>query len=83
MGDPVGPPAEQRELAWAFRELADRHGGWTVFYEVSGDHLPLYIDLGLTLLKVGEEGVVAGGGRDVGDGQERLVDGLELGGRGG
>ena len=59
MGDPVGPPVEQRELAWSFRELADRHGGWTVFYEVSGKQLSLYIDLGLTLLKVGEEAVVA------------------------
>ena len=55
LGDPVGAAADQVELAWRFRELADRHGGWTVFYEVSTDHLPLYIDLGLTLLKLGEE----------------------------
>jgi phosphatidylglycerol lysyltransferase len=55
LGDPVGPASDQAELAWRFRELADRHGGWTVFYEVSTDHLPLYIDLGLTLLKLGEE----------------------------
>ena len=55
LGDPVGPAADQVELAWRFRELADRHGGWTVFYEVTTDHLPLYIDLGLTLLKLGEE----------------------------
>ena len=27
MGDPVGPPDVRRELAWQFRELADRHGG--------------------------------------------------------
>jgi phosphatidylglycerol lysyltransferase len=59
MGDPVGAPAEQRELVWAFRELVDRHGGWTVFYEVSGDRLPLYVELGLTLLKVGEEAIVS------------------------
>ena len=55
LGDPVGTPANQVELAWRFRELADRHGGWTVFYEVGVDDLPLYIDLGLTLLKIGEE----------------------------
>lgn len=55
LGDPVGPPADQVELAWRLRELADHHGGWTVFYEVGVDHLPLYIDLGLTLLKLGEE----------------------------
>jgi phosphatidylglycerol lysyltransferase len=55
LGDPVAPAADQAELAWRFRELADRHGGWTVFYEVGASRLPLYIDLGLTLLKMGEE----------------------------
>jgi len=55
LGDPVGPAADQVELAWRFRELADRHGGWTVFYQVGVGCLPLYIDLGLTLLKIGEE----------------------------
>jgi phosphatidylglycerol lysyltransferase len=54
LGDPVGPPAERTELAWRFREEADRHGGWTVFYGVGRESLPLYIDLGLTLLKLGE-----------------------------
>ncbi len=58
MGDPVGPDATRRELAWRFVEAADEHGAWPVFYEVSTRHLPLYIDLGLTLLKVGEEAVV-------------------------
>jgi phosphatidylglycerol lysyltransferase len=43
------------ELAWNFRELVDRHGGWTVFYEVGTENLSVYLDLGLTLLKIGEE----------------------------
>ena len=55
LGDPVGPVEEHAELAWKFKEAADEHGGWPVFYQVSVDHLPLYIDLGLTLLKLGEE----------------------------
>ncbi|HEU4564616.1 MAG TPA: bifunctional lysylphosphatidylglycerol flippase/synthetase MprF [Gemmatimonadaceae bacterium] len=55
LGDPIGPPAERAELAWRFKELADEHDGWPVFYEVGADGLPLYIDLGLTLLKLGEE----------------------------
>ena len=55
LGDPLGPPAEHAELAWRFRELAHRNGGWPVFYQVSRDLLPLCIDLGLTLLKLGEE----------------------------
>jgi hypothetical protein len=58
LGDPVGDQAEGEELAWRFREEADRHGGWTVFYEVGTRFLPLYIDLGLTLLKIGEEAVI-------------------------
>jgi phosphatidylglycerol lysyltransferase len=55
LGDPIGDADDQEELAWRFRDLADRHGGWTVFYEVGTDDLPLYIDLGLTLMKLGEE----------------------------
>ena len=55
LGDPVGPEREREELVWQFRELCDRHGGWPVFYEISQDLLPLYIDLGLTFLKLGEE----------------------------
>lgn len=56
--DPVGPEPELTDLAWRFRQLASRYGGWPVFYEVGLKHLPLYIDLGLTLLKLGEEGRV-------------------------
>lgn len=62
MGDPVGPPEEGRELAWEFHGLADRHGGWTVFYEVGPENLPLYLDLGLTPMKIGEEARVPLGG---------------------
>jgi phosphatidylglycerol lysyltransferase len=70
MGDPVGTPEAGRELAWQFRELADRHGGSAAFYEVGPENLPVYLDLGLQLRKLGEEARVplagfslAGGGR--------------------
>jgi phosphatidylglycerol lysyltransferase len=67
MGDPVvahthnaGSNAQQAnerayELAWSFREMSDEHGGWTVFYQVTPEFLPLYVDLGLALMKLGEE----------------------------
>jgi phosphatidylglycerol lysyltransferase len=55
MGDPVGTEDEKSELLWKFRELVDLHAGWTVFYEVQRQNLHLYLDLGLTLLKIGEE----------------------------
>ncbi len=58
MGDAIGPTEERCELAWRFRELSDLHGGRAVFYEVSTTDLPLYLDLGLTLLKLGEEASV-------------------------
>ena len=55
LGDPVGDPDEAEELAWLFREQCDVAGAWTVFYEVSPERLPLYVDLGLSLFKLGEE----------------------------
>jgi phosphatidylglycerol lysyltransferase len=55
MGDPVGPEDEKQELIWKFRELSDLHAGWTCFYEVPRESLHFYLDLGLTLLKIGEE----------------------------
>ena len=55
MGDPVGSTPQREELAWRFRELADRHGARAVFYEVSEETLPIYLDLGLDLRKLGEE----------------------------
>jgi phosphatidylglycerol lysyltransferase len=55
MGDPVGADDEKQELIWRFRELCDLHAGWPVFYEVQRQNLHFYLDLGLTLLKIGEE----------------------------
>jgi len=55
LGDPIGPRARAEELVWRFRELSDYHGGRTVFYQASGERLPLYVDLGLAALKIGEE----------------------------
>ena len=55
MGDPVGPRAEWPELVWSFGELCERHAGWPVFYEVASSSLSLYVDAGMTLLKLGEE----------------------------
>ena len=55
LGDPVGTGSQQQELVWAFRELVDRRGGRTVFYQVGAASLPLYVDLGLSLVKLGEE----------------------------
>jgi phosphatidylglycerol lysyltransferase len=55
MGDPVGPKEEWESLLWRYRELCDLHDGWPVFYQIESDNLGLYLDLGMTFLKLGEE----------------------------
>jgi phosphatidylglycerol lysyltransferase len=55
MGDPIGPPEAGEALAWQFLEDCDAMAVTPVFYQVTTDHLPLYIDLGFTLSKLGEE----------------------------
>ncbi|MGO9513432.1 MAG: bifunctional lysylphosphatidylglycerol flippase/synthetase MprF [Steroidobacteraceae bacterium] len=55
MGDPVGPAALYEPLVWTFIEKCDGMAVSPVFYQVTPDNLPLYIDLGLRLSKLGEE----------------------------
>jgi phosphatidylglycerol lysyltransferase len=40
---------------WTFLEQCERAGGWPVFYQVSPADVDLYLEVGLNLLKVGEE----------------------------
>jgi phosphatidylglycerol lysyltransferase len=58
MGDPVGEPGDFEELLWIFREQADRYGANIVFYQIGDGLLPVYLDLGLSLFKLGEEAKV-------------------------
>ena len=55
LGDPVAPPDQMATLAQRFVELCDQHGGWAVFYKASREQLYLYLDLGLSVVKLGEE----------------------------
>jgi phosphatidylglycerol lysyltransferase len=55
MSDPVGLESSFESLLWRFREEADRYGAKAVFYQVAERHLPLYLNLGLALLKLGQE----------------------------
>jgi phosphatidylglycerol lysyltransferase len=54
MSDPVGDPAERSALAWHFRELAAAHAADAAFYLVAPENLPLYVEMGLRLFKMGE-----------------------------
>jgi len=58
LGDPVGPEDQWRDLLWQYVELSDTYGGRPVFYDVEAQYLPLYMELGMTFLKVGEDAYV-------------------------
>lgn len=56
MGDPiVTGDADAAGLVWQFKELVDRHSGVPAFYQISSQHLPLYLDAGFSMVKLGEE----------------------------
>ena len=55
MGDPIGNSKHGEELAWQFRSLCDRYNARPVFYQITDRHLPIYIDMGMALAKLGEE----------------------------
>jgi phosphatidylglycerol lysyltransferase len=57
--DPVGPHEEWAELVWRFVEIADARGGRAAFYQVRPESLPIYLDAGLRVVKVGEEACVS------------------------
>lgn len=59
LGDPVGPAKEWPELVWRFIEQATAHGDRPVFYQVRPQSLPMYLDAGLRMLKLGEHAAVS------------------------
>jgi phosphatidylglycerol lysyltransferase len=58
MGDPIGSSFAVENLLWQFQEQADYYGAKAVFYQVSPQLLPYYLDQGLALFKLGEEAKV-------------------------
>jgi phosphatidylglycerol lysyltransferase len=59
LGAPIGQPDEFPDLAWKFRDECDRVDGFPAIYLADAQMLPLYLDMGLTPLKLGEEARVA------------------------
>lgn len=53
-GEPVGDETAGKHLIWELRELADKAGKRCAFYSVSSKYLPTFLDLGLSILKIGE-----------------------------
>ncbi len=52
--DPTGPQSEWPELVWHFLEKAREQGGRASFYQVRPQTLPVYLDAGLRVYKLGE-----------------------------
>jgi len=52
--DPTGPQSEWPELVWRFLESAREQGGRASFYQVRPQTLPVYLDAGLRVYKLGE-----------------------------
>lgn len=51
---PFGDPREFADMVWQFMEMATDHGGRAAFYHVRPASLPLFLDCGLHLFKLGE-----------------------------
>ena len=56
--DPVGPRDEWPELIERFIRLSRAHGGRAAFYQVRPDSLPIYLDAGFSVMKLGEDAVI-------------------------
>jgi phosphatidylglycerol lysyltransferase len=53
-GEPVGAEDAGRQLIWQLREMADKAGKRCAFYAVSPKYVPTFLDLGFSILKIGE-----------------------------
>lgn len=58
MGDPVGARERWAALAWEVRRLCDAARGRLCFYQTSEAMLALFVDLGLSAIKYGEEAII-------------------------
>ena len=55
LGDPIGEEKSCSELIFKFYEISKFNGGRPVFYQIGKKYLNCYLDIGMTLLKIGEE----------------------------
>jgi phosphatidylglycerol lysyltransferase len=55
----VGEEKEQQDLALKFKDLTRRQNASALFFGVDQDHFQFYLDMGLTVLKIGEEARVS------------------------
>ena len=58
LGGPFGLEEEWMDIIWKFRNLAENHDCRPVFSAIKAEHIYYYLDLGLSLAKMGEEAIV-------------------------
>lgn len=58
LGAPIGANDAKTELMWDFVDAARRAGARPIFYEAGVDFVPLALELGFNLFKMGEEAIV-------------------------
>ncbi|MGE4344656.1 MAG: bifunctional lysylphosphatidylglycerol flippase/synthetase MprF [Geoalkalibacter sp.] len=58
LGDPVGIRQHIPNLAWCFNDMSGGRGNVPVFYLVGEDFLSVYLDMGLALVKIGNEAII-------------------------
>lgn len=56
--DPIGNPQHHNELIWQFRDYCDLHNVRPVFYQVQPETLSNYMDIGLAVIKLGDEAII-------------------------
>lgn len=56
--DPIGNPNHYGELIWQFRDYCDAHNVRPVFYQINPENISHYMDIGLTIIKLGDEATV-------------------------
>lgn len=58
LGEPIGLDEERRELLFNFQETADLWGAWPCFYAIRSRNLHDFVDMGLSVQKIGEMALV-------------------------
>ena len=58
LGEPIGLESERRDLLKKFHETADLWGAWPCFYSVRRQNLNDFVDMGLSVQKIGEIALV-------------------------
>lgn len=58
LGDPVGPADEMADFLRSWMRFCNENGWSVAFHQVLPDRLPLYHEVGLDMLKIGEEATV-------------------------